>query len=340
MMRTILFCFVSIQNSTTWCQSIDEHAVKSTAAAADVLIFLVGTGEKIESEVANGAIGATLQLPGKQSALIDLGLASGKQVVVLIFTASPKNGPWMHLANAVVNAGYPQNGGGAAIADVLLGRQSFSGKLSTTWPKRWSCDVVGPDPRGHIKGRCEVLPSRLLGTNLTYRYGSAHNSLFSFGYGLSYTAFEYSSLDVPSIVDIRSPEDGVNVSVRVANVGPRDGAEIVQAYVKFLNPSVPTTDLQLVAFAKVHIQRGFSTTVHLTIRQRQIATLHNASTTHSVYLDSHFAADTNPVPPTWVVEQGARLQVFVGGQQPSQPIMAPSNVLNATMMIRNLMTSN
>ena len=314
--------------------------MKSTAAAADVLIFLVGTGEKIESEVANGAIGATLDLPGQQSALIDIGLDTGKQVIVLIFTASPKNGPWMHRANAVVNAGYPQNGGGAAIADVLLGRQTFSGKLSTTWPRHWSCDVVGPDPQGHLKGRCEILPSRLLGTNLTYRYGSADNSLFSFGYGLSYTAFEYSSLAVPSLVEIRSPDDVVNVSVRVANVGSRDGAEVVQAYVKFLNPSVPTTDLQLVAFAKVHIPRGASATVFLTIRQRQIATLHNASATHSVYLDPEYADNADIVPPTWVVEDGARLQLFVGGQQPGQRTMAPSNVLNATMIIRNLMKSD
>merc|ERR1712039_1162450 len=119
-----------------------------------------------------------------------IGFEYNKPVVILLFTTSPKNGPWMSKANAVINANYPQNGGSAAIADTLLGNVSPSGRLPLTWHKNWSCDIQ-PDPNnpGRTTGRCEILPGKLLGTNLTYRYGSNSNTLFPFGYGLSYTTF-------------------------------------------------------------------------------------------------------------------------------------------------------
>jgi|EP01047_Picozoa_sp_COSAG01_P034265 beta-glucosidase len=77
-------------------------------------------------------VGPSLRLPGQQESLIQMGIASGKTTIVLLFTTSPKNGAWVPKVDAVINAGYPQNGGAAAIADTLLGRISPSGRLPIT----------------------------------------------------------------------------------------------------------------------------------------------------------------------------------------------------------------
>jgi beta-glucosidase len=124
--------------TTTACAAIDVAAVKAAIAAADVLVFCVGTGEKIESEVVDHGIGATLKLPGQQEAMMALGFASNKPVVVLTFTTSPKNGEWVQRADAILHAGYPQSGGAAALADTLLGVVSPAGRLPVSWPKTWN----------------------------------------------------------------------------------------------------------------------------------------------------------------------------------------------------------
>ena len=71
--------------------------------------------------------------------MIEMGLASKKPVIVVLFTTSPKNGPWMQAANAVIMANYPQNGGAAAIADTLIGDISPGGRLPVSWHKKWNC---------------------------------------------------------------------------------------------------------------------------------------------------------------------------------------------------------
>ena len=145
-------------NTTTKCASLDTGAVAAAEAAADVLVLCVGTGEPVESETAHDGIGATISLPGMQEQLVASALASGKKVVVVLFTTSPKNGPYMTHANAVLQAYYPQTSGGAAIADVLLGSAVPSGRMATTWPSQWNCTTQG----------CTTLPARLLGSKVTY----------------------------------------------------------------------------------------------------------------------------------------------------------------------------
>ena len=170
--------------TTTACLTLDTASVKTAEKDADVLVYAVGTGEPIESETSNGSsgpAGATLQLPGQQEALIEAGLATGKKVVVVLFTASPKAGAWMSKAHAVVHAAYPQMKGAQAVTDALLGDAQFSGRLATTWPQHWSCNASYPaHPPRWSPAACEVVPARLLGSNVTYRYG-ATNVLYPFG---------------------------------------------------------------------------------------------------------------------------------------------------------------
>ena len=104
-----------------------------------------------------------------------------------------------------------------------------------------------------------------------------------------------------------------------------------QVYMRWEKPSRPTADLQLVAFGKHIIGSGSKQTLQLSIPPRQMAVLHNASTTHSAYLDDAWANKTM-VPPSWVVEP-LTVTLWVGGQQPHQPVSAPSNVLMTTVQI-------
>ena len=133
-----------------------------------------------------------------------------------------------------------------------------------------------------------------------------------------------------------APCDGLNLSVAVSNTGAMLSAETVQVYVSWKSPTVPTAQIQLVAFEKILLAPGEKKTVALRVEPRELAVLHNASTTHSEYLDDDYN-ETEPVPPTWVVEP-LGLNVWVGGQQPSQPVSAPSNVLAADVHIVGDMT--
>ena len=105
----------------------------------------------------------------------------------------------------------------------------------------------------------------------------------------------------------------------------------MRRYIRWENPSRPAADLQLVAFAKTIVAKGSKVTVDLTITPRQMAVLHNASTTTSRYLDDAWANESM-IPPTWVIEP-LTLMLSVGGQQPNQIVAAPSNVLAASIKI-------
>ena len=189
--------------------------------------------------------------------------------------------------------------------------------------------IPDPSQKDGMRGRCEVMPARLLGTNLTYRYGSSDNTLFPFGYGLSYTTFQYSDLAAPSTVNTC---DNITVKITVTNTGHMRASETVQAYLQWANgSSVPTADIQLVAFDKVLLSPGESATVELTVPPRQYATLHNASTTHSVYLDDAYATE-KPTAPVWVAEPVV-LTLSVGGQQPGQAVHAPSEVITTSVEV-------
>ena len=95
---------------------------------------------------------------GACARLIELGMQLKKPVVVILFTTSPKNGPWMPKADAVIAANYPQNGGAAAIADTLLGRISPGGRLPVTWHKHWNCSIepCAPVVRMVCRAACDM----------------------------------------------------------------------------------------------------------------------------------------------------------------------------------------
>ena len=250
---------------------------------ADCVIFCAGISPALEGEegeAANSDGGGdklTLDLPGMQQQLLEEVCQSGKPVVLVVFSGSPLNLNWAaeHVP-AIVQAWYPGEEGGNALADILFGDYNPAGRLPVTFVK--SLDQVPEFTDYSMEGR-------------TYRY-LREEPLYPFGYGLSYTNFTYSNLSTPK--EIATGQELI-VTVDVENSGSRGGDEVVQLYVKHQEGDVPTPNFSLQGFQRVTLQSGEKKTVRFTLAPRQLA----------VY-DEHGSCLVKPEP----------LQVFVGGSQP------------------------
>jgi beta-glucosidase len=203
---------------------------------------------------------ASLRLPGSQQALIESIHATGTPVVLVLVTGRPYDLSWAdaHLP-AVLEAWFPAQEGGNAIADVLFGDVSPSGRLPISFPRS-----VGQLPvfynhkpsggRSHWQGQYIDSPS---------------TPLYAFGHGLSYTRFSYSDLRL-SETEV-SPTGSVTVSVRVTNTGDRAGEEVVQLYVSDPIASVTRPVKQLKGFARAALQPGETKTVRFDLDVRHLA---------------------------------------------------------------------
>jgi len=220
------------------------------ARAADVVLFAGGLtgdveGEEMPVSYAGFAGGdrTDIALPQSQQALLQTLHATGKPVVVILMGGSALGIEWaeQHVP-AILMAWYPGQQGGAAIADVLFGDVSPSGRLPVTFYK--SVDQLPPFSDYSMKGR-------------TYRYFGGE-PLYPFGYGLSYTPFTYSNVRLSRI---GSASDQVDVSVDVRNDGTRPGHEVVQLYVRPVAASVPMALSELRGFERVLLQPGERRTV-------------------------------------------------------------------------------
>ncbi|HUT18302.1 MAG TPA: fibronectin type III-like domain-contianing protein, partial [Anaerolineae bacterium] len=163
--------------------------------------------------------------------------------------------------SAVMLAYYPGQEGGNAVANLLLGHANPSGRLSVTYPKRYD------DNPTYINypGAREVRYGE--GIFVGYRYYDQVGAepLFPFGFGLSYTTFSYSQFEVPAEAKAGDP---VEVSIAVENTGDRVGKEVVQLYVRDVESSLARPPKELKGFAKVSLQPGERTVVHLTLDRR------------------------------------------------------------------------
>ena len=201
-------------------EGFDEDAefrrAVDTADAADVAVVVAGEWQNMVGEAASRS---SLELPGRQLELLQAVVATGTQTVLLVVNGRPLDLRWAaeHVP-AILDIWYPGTQGGAAVANLLFGDASPSGKLPFSWPR-----TVGQVPLVYSHTRSHE-PE-----NQGRRYWDEESTpLFPFGYGLSYGHFTYSdlSIDHPSI----SPEGTVTVSVQVTNTSGRDAAEVVQLY--------------------------------------------------------------------------------------------------------------
>jgi beta-glucosidase len=250
---------------------LDEIArAKQAASEADVAIVVVGEnewqalrGEERVGTSGEGFDAATLELTGRQEELVRAVVAAGKPTVVVLINGRPLATRWI-AANvpAVVEAWIPGEKGGLAVADVLFGDTSPSGRLPVTVPRH-----AGQLPVAYDQPRSKAWW-------LKNGWGRPYvdldpTPLFPFGHGLSYTTFEYSSLRLGA-KEIR-PGGTLDVSVDVRNTGARAGVETVQLYLMDVVTSVTTPILQLRGFRKVALGPGERATVTLTLTPRDLA---------------------------------------------------------------------
>jgi beta-glucosidase len=257
-----------------------DEAVNA-AAKADAAIVVVGRSPKLESE---GFDIKSLDLPAGQDELIEAVAKVNKHTVVVINAGGPViMSKWIAQVSAIVDMWYGGQEGGNAIADVLFGLANPSGKLPVSFVKRWEDSPA----YGHYPGE-NLQVEYAEGIYVGYRYFDKNGvePLFPFGYGLSYTKFDYSDLKVSA------GGKPVEVSLQVRNSGSRAGAEVVELYLHDGHSSVDRPPQELKGFQRVSLAPGESKTVHFKLDK-------NATAFYSVAKKD------------WVTEPG-RFDVLVG----------------------------
>ena len=196
---------------------------------------------------------ATLKMLGRQEELLKALCATGKPVVLVMIQGRPLDLSWADAhVPAILNAWYPGSQGGRAVADILFGDVNPSGKLPISYPRS-----VGQ------------LPVYYNATEVRRDYTDAPASpLYPFGYGLSYTTFEYSNLQ-----SVWKNDTTLEVSFLLTNTGQYDGAEAAQLYMRHNKASVKTPERQLKAFEKVFLKKGETKTVTMTLSKLDFAIL-------------------------------------------------------------------
>lgn len=263
-----------------------DHAKKAVelARSSDAVIFVGGITARLEGEEMpvnfdgfKGGDRTKIRLPKVQEDLIKALFATGKPVILVLTSGSALGVNWeKENLPAIVQLWYPGEEGGTALADVLFGDCNPSGRLPVTFYK--SVDQLPPFEDYNMKGR-------------TYRFFEGE-PLFAFGYGLSYTSFKYSGIQIPAKI---KAGDDLTVSVNVKNSGKTEGLEVVQLYTKNMNASVPVPLHSLEGIKKVNLKPGEEKTVEFVLEPKQLAVF---------YDDGNF-----------IVEPGF-VEISVGGGQP------------------------
>jgi beta-glucosidase len=269
-----------------WLNVISDPVADAVAAAkkADAVVAVVGItsqleGEEMKVEVPGfkGGDRTSLDLPKEEEDLLKALSATGKPLVVVLMNGSALAVNWANEhANAILDAWYSGEEGGAAIAQTLSGTNNPAGRLPVTFYK--SVDQLPQFEDYSMKNR-------------TYRYFDGQ-PLYPFGYGLSYSKFEYSNLKLSA--DTLNAGDPLNVDVEVKNSSQTEGDEVVQLYLGF--PQIPGAPRRaLRAFTRAHIAGGETHPVHFTLSPRDLSAVTEAGDR--------------------VVGAG-NYQIFVGGGQP------------------------
>lgn len=261
------------QVSVVFNDGEDISAAVSIAKAADVVILALGERQGISGE---GFDRSNLDLPGQQQQLLEAVTAIGKPEVLVLENGRPLTIGWAkeHVP-AILEAWYPGEFGGQAIAETLFGENNPAGRLTITFPRS-----IGQLPDFYNSD-----PSRV------HKYVDDNGEpLFPFGFGLSYTTFSYDHLHVQ--LPAASSGTDIELSVDITNTGNRAGDEVAQLYMREDTSSVETPSRSLEGFSRIHLKPGETRSVVFRVPQQQLA-VWNAEG-------------------KWAVEPG-RYSVWVGG---------------------------
>jgi beta-glucosidase len=277
------------------------------AQKSQVAVVVLGLSQQLEGEegqqegnppgVRSMGDRITLDLPPVQERLLQAIYETGTATIVVLINGSALSINWAneHIP-AILEAWYPGQAGGTAVAEALLGLTNPGGRLPVTFYSSTS-DLPAFDNYSM--------------ENRTYRYFTGQ-PLYPFGFGLSYTTFTYRNLQiVPAKV---KPGDPVSIQVEVENTGQHVGDEVVQLYLKEVQASLPVPLLQLQGFTRIRLATGEKQTVQFTLTAEQMS----------------FADEIGK----WVLEPG-EFKVWVGGQQPNQRIgPQPANVMEGQFTVQ------
>ena len=245
-----------------WLPVIADPIGEAVAAAkkADIVVAVVGITSQLEGEEMKvdvpgfkGGDRTSLELPKEEEELLEALVATRRPVVVVLMNGSALAVNWANQhANAILDAWYAGEEGGAAIAQTLAGINNPAGRLPVTFYK--SVDQLPLFEDYSMKNR-------------TYRYFDGQ-PLYSFGYGLSYSKFEYGNVKLSSAS--LNPGDSLNIDVEVKNSSPADGDEVVQVYLRFPQfPGNPRHALR--GFTRVHLSAGETQPMHFTLSPRDLS---------------------------------------------------------------------
>jgi beta-glucosidase len=232
------------------------------AQEADKVVLFLGTTAEWEFE---GGDRPNLDLPGEQIKLLDKIIAVNPNTIVVLTTAAPVIAEWADKVPAVIQSWYGGEEIGNAVADVLFGDVNPSGRMPQTWPKRLEDNPAFLNYPGE-NGKVYYGEGLFIG----YRYYDTRQvePRFHFGYGLSYTTFEYSNLQA---AEKYAHGDDIKVTVAVTNTGDRAGFEVVQLYVGDDECSLIRPNKELKAFQKVWLEPGETKTVELELDRMSLA---------------------------------------------------------------------
>lgn len=305
----------------------DEQAEIDRAAAnarqADVAVVVLGGGQRTCGENKSRT---SLELPGHQLKLLQAVQATGKPVILILINGRPLSVNWADkFVPAILEAWYPGSKGGTAVADILFGDYNPGGKLTVTFPK-----TVGQIPFNFpYKPASQIDGGKNPGPD--GNMSRINGALYPFGYGLSYTTFEYSDLEItPKVI---TPNQKATVRLKVTNTGKRAGDEVVQLYTRDILSSVTTYEKNLAGFERIHLKPGESKEIVFTLDRKHLELL-NADMKWTVepgefaIMAGASSEDIRLNGILTVEDYQARLQALES-QNPISPVTASTDMKNA-----------
>ncbi len=296
--------YADAQVQLVWAEpkpQLKEKAIE-VASDADAVVLVMGLTARMEGEEMDiqvdgfrGGDRTKLSLPQNQIELMQAIHALGKPTALVLLNGSALAINWeQENIPAIIEAWYPGQSAGTAIASVLFGDFNPAGRLPVTFYK--SVDDLPAFEDYNM-------------TNQTYRFFKGE-PLYPFGYGLSYSQFEYSDFVLPDSIN---QGEGTSLSVRVKNVSDRDGEEVVQVYVSNKNPALKTPLRELKAFKRIHLKAGEEKQVQLELNAKAFMYVTDAG--ERVFEPGDF-------------------EVSIGGGQPYSQLKGSSNVLISKLSLK------
>jgi beta-glucosidase len=279
----------------------DFTALANKVKNADAIVFVGGISPQLEGEEMrvdypgfNGGDRTSIMLPTVQTEIMKALKATGKPVVFVMMTGSAIATPYeSENIPAILNAWYGGQSAGTAVADVLFGDYNPAGRLPITFYKS-DKDLLGFSDYS-MDGR-------------TYRYFKGE-ALYPFGYGLSYSKFNYSNLNISSTAKVGNK---ISLTVKVTNTGKKDGEEVVQLYVSNQNKEIHSAIKALKGFQRIYLKAGESKTIKMVLLPEDVSVVDENG-------------NTKPLK--------GKVNISIGGGQPNVTNRATSNVLTKQVTI-------